>query len=212
MKNPTNEDWTKFYPDAILGEKEFRRHDTDFRDFFNTIYRYVPSDSSLLEIGTGPGKLLTVASLVNKYDIIATDVNKDLLKAAEMNVNKFGNPDKVEFRILDTFKLLEDDYLKDKKFGAIIHHGLVEHFEDMDDVKKMINIQSQRADYVIFGLPYFSKKNRGYWDSGDHKVYRNKWLYDQWEEYLVRTFNPEEVFYFDSKADNIMCVVKGDRS
>lgn len=204
-------DWDKFYSESgFLTEKTYASHKKYFSVYFETISKYLGPESRILEIACGPGKLLSVLSNKNNYRILATDINSDLLKVAEKNVKKFGNISRIKFKRLNCFKLLSSRELKNTKFDGIIHHGLVEHFKDMGDVIKLLSYQTQKADFVIFGLPYYSKRNIKLWDKSGSKVFRSKWLYKEWKNFFVKNFNVIEIFRFDAKADNMICVIKGN--
>jgi SAM-dependent methyltransferase len=211
-KKVVKKDWEKFYTKVgELNEKDLNEHKRVFREYFKTIKKYIDKKSEILEIACGPGKLLTILSKMIDNRIIATDIEDSMLRICKKNVKNWGNSKNIKFAKLDSLKILEYKRLKNKRFDIIIHHGFIEHLSN-NDIVKILKLQLKKSEYIIFGLPYQTKKNQRIWDKAHSKIYRKKWNYNEWEKFLKNHFKLKEIFHFNvnsktSCGDNLMCVI-----
>jgi len=89
----------------------------------------IKEGESVLDIGTGSG-IQAVFAASKAHRVVATDIGKDAIKSANINVKRFGLQDKVEVRFGDLFEPVKPG----EKFDVIINNiNYPEAEENSDD-------------------------------------------------------------------------------
>ena len=107
--------------------------DVDGSELIEKLINYLPSNSVLLEIGSGPGTDFQL--LKNNYRVIGSDFSKEFLShLIRTNLND-------EFLELDAITLITD-----KKFDVIYSNKVLQHLSD-EELRKSI---LRQADLLNF--------------------------------------------------------------
>lgn len=109
------------------------------------IIKYAERNGKILEVGCGSGFSSILLSKLG-YDVVATDINHDVLKYV-LEKKKDLNSDVKVFR-MDTLNIC----FKDQKFDVVFHQGLLEHFDD-ESITAALKEQERVAKLIIFDVP-----------------------------------------------------------
>jgi acetyltransferase-like isoleucine patch superfamily enzyme/MoaA/NifB/PqqE/SkfB family radical SAM enzyme len=142
-------------------------------------------NGATLETGIGSG-YCSIFMSKNGARAEGFDNSKDVvLSAQEFNKRYNGN---ANFFLGD---LLRDESYSRNYYDVVFHQGVLEHFSD-DEIRKIISIQVQHTDHVVFSVPsqYFPRKV-----FGDERLLSK----EKWGEILYG-FKIEEVYYYGDPA------------
>lgn len=85
------------------------------KELIKVVTEFHPNKPKVLEIGTGAGYMSILAVLNGASDATCTDINRDALKNAEDNINKYGMQDRATLKYSDVF----DELNTNEKFDII---------------------------------------------------------------------------------------------
>ena len=122
------------------------------KSYIDLILAEVNLMGKILEAGFGSATTLTLLSDLG-YDVYGFENSDVLIKQAierfSMLRGKLFNGD-----------ILDDDSYKER-YSAIIHQGVLEHFSD-NEILRILAVQSQSAEKIIFDIPNNQRKLKTY--------------------------------------------------
>ena len=192
-------DWISYYRKRMLTPERVEEYLRIYEPYDKTVEKYCPAPAKTLEIGCGGARLSTCLSL-RGYNVIATDLNDDILNIGRENGEKYGK--NMQFQVMDALKLA-DNFPKNS-FDVCTHHGVIEHFEKWE-IHNMLQQQLEVSEFVIFGLPIKTDANLKRF-KGDN-IYRNLWTLEEWRDNILLPFNIIEIFEVTHKSDDLICVL-----
>jgi methylase of polypeptide subunit release factors len=86
------------------------------KELIKVVKEFHSDKPKVLEIGTGAGYMSILAVLNGASDATCTDINRDALKNAEENINKYGMQDRATLKYSDVF----DAFNTNEKFDIIV--------------------------------------------------------------------------------------------
>ena len=117
----------RFYSDSTAYRDHLAQKDeSHFQNFVRLVSTHIPSDSSILEIGTGTGQVAWALSQ-KKYHVVGSDISFLFLRAASRTI---ATPAKPAFANCDAAALP----FRSNSFDAVVGGELVEHLPDLNAV------------------------------------------------------------------------------
>ena len=104
------------------------------KELIKVVTEFQPYKPKLLEIGTGAGYKSILAILNGASNATCTDINRDALKNAEENVNKYNMQDRITVKYSDVFNELDTN----EKFDIIIWNFPFGHVNKSADELDML--------------------------------------------------------------------------
>lgn len=157
-KNWLNEKRFTLFRTAILQEQ-----------FIECIMDHTPAQGSILEAGFGFGTTIELLRDL-RYDVGGFDLENIAVENCETLYPLLKN------------KLYVGDILVENTYpnhvDTIIHQGVLEHFNDTE-IRKILNIQSQKANRIVFDVPNNQRQNLQ--DEGDMTRFESPQF---WEEII----------------------------
>jgi methylase of polypeptide subunit release factors len=103
-------------------------------ELIKVVTEFQPYKPKVLEIGTGAGYISIFAILNGASDVTCTDINRDALKNAEENINKYNMQDRITLKYSDVFNALDIN----EKFDIIIWNFPFGHVNKSADELEML--------------------------------------------------------------------------
>ena len=157
--------------DKWLSENRFTLFRTAIlqEQFIQCIIDHTPTGGSILEAGFGFGTTIELLRDLG-YDTEGFDLEEVAVKNCESLYPLLKN------------KLYVADILTDsayhKRFDTIVHQGVLEHFDD-HEIRKILEIQSSKANKIVFDVPNNQRQNLQ--DEGDRTRFESP---EFWEEII----------------------------
>ncbi|BFM16506.1 hypothetical protein R50073_26890 [Maricurvus nonylphenolicus] len=165
MEHDTSE-WHNFFSDFNVYTNSVR-----LKVFIDAIRNVVDKKKPILEVGSGSGATARILADIG-YKIVATDYDADVVKGLK---NSSHLPE--ERLTIHQMDMLDITY-EDKTFGAVIHQGLLEHFDDQSIVTTLKE-QGRVADWVVFDVPNNRDDEQHYGDERFLPLSHWKKLFDE---------------------------------
>lgn len=141
--------------------------DVNGRQLIQKLNNFLPQDSTLLEIGSGPGTDFQI--LKEEYSVVGSDYSKEFIKRLKKN-----NKD-------DAFLLLDAITLKtDKKFDGIYSNKVLQHLNN-DEIGKSIlrQVDLLNANGIIC---------HSFWKGEGDEIFKGLLVNYQTNESLIKLF------------------------
>ncbi|MFD5428536.1 class I SAM-dependent methyltransferase [Streptomyces sp. NPDC127084] len=152
-------------------------------EFFSLLSDVLPGEARVLELGCGPGRH-AIAQALCGYLVTAIDIDPTILEQARKNAMNCAPDSHIEFLIQDMNCL--DGFAEDLKLDAVTHGGLMEHFPSPDAIRTSLHRQLAVAPYVIFDVPFDTRKNRALFDKDT--IFRQIWTSEKWTSEILSGF------------------------
>ncbi len=149
VHNPEN--WHDFFDSFNVFSNSIR-----LESMIRAIGDQIPARGKILEVGLGSGATSRILADMG-YAVTAIDIDERVVSRAKI-VSTFPD-NSLMIRQMDMFHL---DF-PEKHFDAVIHQGVMEHFEDDKIVEALIE-QKRVARYVIFDVPNNRDNEKHYGD------------------------------------------------
>lgn len=203
--------WAEFHEKALPYDQAIRLE--PFKTLIETIINFVKQHKIdiLLETGFGTGYLmLRLAESISDIDILGVDNSlKCQIRFEELVKEQHPALIEPENRLFGTVnQSITSDIFDENLYiqfastiqkATIYHQGLLEHFSN-DKIQRLLNLQVEFSDAVIFSIPSFFY---GRQDFGDERLL----TIEQWQEILI-PFDLIELKYYDDKK-HILGILKG---
>ncbi len=203
----------KLSRNLVFTKKDFDLYSKQVKDEFNFYKKYLKKGSKILELGCGLG--CTAVPLSHYYKITCIDVDKEVLRYAEINGKKFGK--NMKFKLMDVNNI---DNFKENSFDACTHGGFIEHFPE-GKIKTLLKKQLKIAPLILFSMPIKTKHNLKAYKTrkiGNRQIhvdqiYRNLWTKNYWLKTILKDFNVVDFKEGNHKnsisgLDELMVVIK----
>jgi ubiquinone/menaquinone biosynthesis C-methylase UbiE len=139
-----------------------------YRKFLDPVIHEIKPDSSLLDIGTGSGKMLEILYHEKSVTGVGTDTNADMLQEAEAKLKNTN----AKLHLVNAgeklpFKKESFDYVS---ICSVLFHMKENEIDDMlmdslqvlkDDGKIIILTPTGKGNLITLSRHYFSLKNKG---------------------------------------------------
>lgn len=144
-------EWHNFFSDFNVYTNSVR-----LKVFIDAIMKVAPRNKPILEVGSGSGATARILADIG-YSVYATDYDEKVVQRLRKESNF---PE--ERMTVQQMDMLDIKYEK-KKFGAVFHQGLLEHFED-ENIVRTLTEQARVADWVVFDVPNNRDSEQHYGD------------------------------------------------
>lgn len=119
------EQWNKVWEDDSIERNQSK---LDYPEYWELYDKYIPKDGKLLEAGVGLGKWLNYFQK-RDYDIVGIDYSEVAVKKLKV----FDN------RLNIVYGDVTDIPFEDNTFDVYLSYGVLEHLEDIGNLKKAIS-------------------------------------------------------------------------
>jgi hypothetical protein len=132
--------------------------------YINEILSNSEKDDRLLEIATGSGYTSLVLLYSGRKNVIASDIEEELLKDIKEKM-----PELMVARV-NAF----DMPYENGEIDCVFHQGFLEHFDD-EDIIKLLNESARVAKKIIFDVPNARRWDRTKEYGNERFMYHGRW-------------------------------------
>ena len=129
----------------------------EFEIVMSLLCRYIPENSTLLDLGGGPGRYTAELSKVG-YKVFLADLSPVLIETAREKIGQFGSPGNVLG--MDVCNALDLSLYEDNQFDALLLFGPLYHLTTEEEILKCVSEAGRviAEGGLIFAtyLPYLS--------------------------------------------------------
>ena len=142
---PVNKSNINSWEDFFEYDYDLFSRSIELEIFINTIKKFVPKGESILETGFGSGATSILLAEMG-YNVTAIDINEKLIENLKQWEKTLKN---LSVKKSDMLKLP----FKDNSFYAVIHQGVLEHF-NKTQIESILHEQKRVSKkHIIFDIP-----------------------------------------------------------
>lgn len=160
------------------------------KELLNQLEKVIPANSSLLEIGCGSGHISSVLS--ENYKVSIADFSEKVVEVARTNFEKNGAVLQNSY----VANMFEMSNMISHKFDAVWNSGVLEHYEDSEIVKALVEMKKVSNKFVVTLVPNANCFLYNLWR--EHITELGDWKWGQ--EYAKNTMVP----YFQAAGLNVL--------